>query len=43
MRKSGLTMLLLPYKMGKRAEMIIRKYQGGAKNSPQMPIDIKAK
>ena len=34
-------MLLLPYKMGKRAEMIIKKYQGETKNSPQMPIDIR--
>jgi hypothetical protein len=34
-------MPLLPYKMAKQAEMIIRKYQGEAKNSPQMPIDIR--
>jgi len=34
-------MLLLPYKMGKQAEMIIGKYQGGAKNSPQAPMDIR--
>jgi len=34
-------MLLLPYKIGKQAEMIIRKYQGGAKNSTQMPISIR--
>ncbi len=34
-------MPLLPYKMAKQAEMIIRKYQGEAKNSPHMPIDIR--